>query len=121
MRKIIKYIAEDGKVFDTEYECYDYEMELNKPSSKQLKLIGETMEPLPISTEGIDRSYYMIINDVNALRWVVNISEDYGYSHPTSVGKFYYDTENGEWKDAYCLINKLREIAKALNIKLEDN
>lgn len=118
MKRIIKYKAIDGKIFESEEECVSYEFELSKPSSNSLILMNHDFDALPISIKGLEDAIYIKINNIDALTWVNRVSYEWGIYSPESVGSFYYDSNTNTWENAEQLLAKAKKIAEAFKVVL---
>ena len=61
MRVIKTYIADDGKRFDSEYECMEYEEKLrsNKFADSAF-LFDQDGKKLPLTGDGFEQAYFII-------------------------------------------------------------
>lgn len=70
MEEITMFRANDGKMFDDEDECYEYEAELAaKVVQGQIALFGATYNPLPLAPEQVDEAFYARIDTEEAFDW----------------------------------------------------
>lgn len=112
MITIKRYIADDGKEFDNEYECEKYEHSLK---IKKCSLKFYNKETILLSQENIENCledcYYLSIPDLDSLELVKRISDYYGYCVPDSCGNWFYDDATNDW---ICIdeeyINKVKKI-----------
>ena len=84
MKNIIKYVADDGTIFEDEDECYEYELSLRVARLKdRVRLFDEEMNELQLTTENFENFYHIAIYDVTAIAEVKAICEDeLGVYHP---------------------------------------
>lgn len=66
----MKYISEDGKVFNTEQECCEYEQKVEKERIKREKLEMERQNRL----DSINKKYESLINEISAYEKDYNVS-----------------------------------------------
>ena len=78
-------------------------------------MVGVDLNLLPISPDGLDDSYYMEIKDDIALKWIANVSEEYGFNSPNKKGRFYYDVRLNKWKDADRIVDMAKKLMKIFN------
>lgn len=111
MKEITKYIAEDGKEFDDEYECREYEIGLSFDLYKNvLKLYDKNNNEITLDTlrdcYDFDAICYIVIKEEKAYDWLYDTM--YGYYGLTipkhdDVEKenyncaFYYDFDYDKW------------------------
>lgn len=102
---IYKYEAFDGKMFDDELECKEYEMR-EQAKNLSVVLLDEKWEPLSFNTESVGTCYAIICNSLEDIAFVKNIFNAEGYGHPFSqgygfceekVGIYLYDENNDIW------------------------
>lgn len=119
MKKIIKYIASDGKEFNDANECMNYEINLFKPNEDELVLLDASANVLPISFRNVCDCEYMSIKSHKALKYVEMIGEEYGYFVPSKCGNFFCDSTSSDWwTDAQIIFDNAIKIAKAFGVKL---
>ena len=118
MEKISKYIALDGKEFDDVDKCADYEINLFIPDEKELILLNESLEVMPISVASVCDCSYMSIKSGRALKYVEMISDLYGYSVPCKCGNFFYGSD---WTDVQKIFDDAIKLAKAFSVKLTED
>ena len=87
----IVYIADDGKEFDDEYECKDYEWKLNHPHIENVRLYGKHNKKLH-SEKTYCEVRNVIISDKNALNDLQDLAKYTGFCCYEDI------TECGEWK-----------------------
>ena len=114
----IQYIANDGKIFDNEIDCREYE------SKKQVDEFIDKRELIFLSRSGevlfgdiddcAERAVYIFINSKEALHALWGENECQRDVRPPAQGYWYYDCECDIWKSirAKCEIlkNELSEL-----------
>ena len=122
MVKNIKYIALDGKEFNDEDMCVDYEINLFIPDENELVLLNESLEILPISVKSVIDCEYISIRSDKALKYVELIGEEYGYAVPNKCGNFFCDnTSPSWWSDVQKIFNDAIKLANAFGMKITEN
>lgn len=121
MEKIIKYIASDGKEFNNENKCMNYEINLFKPNEDELVLLDASANVLPISFQNVCDCEYMSIKSYKALKYVEMIGEEYGFFVPSKCGNFFCDSTSSDWwTDAQIIFDNAIKIAKAFGVELTE-
>ena len=122
MEKISKYIALDGKEFDDVDKCADYEINLFIPDEKELILLNESLEVMPISVASVCDCEYMSIKSDKALKYVKMIGNEYGYAVPNKCGNFFCDnTSPSWWSDVKKIFDDTMKLANAFGIEITEN
>lgn len=89
MEKITMFRAEDGKMFDDEDECREYECEIATNAVKgQIALFDANRKPLLLAPEYVDDVFYARIDTEEAFNWFKNALDDIG---ATIEGLEWYD------------------------------
>ena len=65
MKEITIYLADDGKVFNDEFECRDYEMKVNYPQMDDIEIFDENGRRLenPLSDSTYGDSHTVVIHN----------------------------------------------------------
>ena len=122
MVKVTKYIALDGKEFNDEDMCVDYEINLFIPDENELVLLNESLENLPISVKSVIDCEYISIRSDKALKYVEMIGEEYGCAVPDKCGSFFCDnTSPSWWSDVKKIFNDAMKLANAFGIEITEN
>lgn len=115
------YIAEDGKEFETEKECFDYEMSLlygNVIKNKELQMFNQMKK----ETTDIKDCYYFKCDSIDACELFIELSNREGLETPFIEGQYgngtckvksdiwYYDIYHNEWISVKDLEDKIKEI-----------
>lgn len=70
MKEVLMFQADDGKMFDDEDECREYECEVaTKAVNGQIALFGANREPLPFTPEQVNNAFYARIDTEEAFDW----------------------------------------------------
>ena len=70
MEKITMFKAKDGKIFDDEYDCQEYEFKLSAKSIEgEIALFDSECLPLPLDGCGVDNAFYVRIDTKEAFDW----------------------------------------------------
>lgn len=123
MKQIVTYTYEafDGKIFDNEDECLDYEL-AKKAENIELTLLNGNLETLPNSADGLSRAMFIIVNKQEDIDFVKTIAEECGYGHPwetfiwqsekceEKLGIYCYDDRTDKWVN---FDDKFAEIKRA--------
>lgn len=116
METIIKYLAVDGKEFESELDCIEHEALINRPDNSSLDLLNIDFKVLPITPHGLEEAMYISVKDEKALKWINFVSREWGFYSPTGIGQFYYDIGEDRWVDINDVLDKMELIKKAFNI-----
>lgn len=122
MKEIIKFVANDGTIFEDEDECYEYELNFRITRLKdRVRLFDEEMTELPLTAESFENCYHIAIYDITAITEVVELCEDeLGVYHPwhravgsceKEQGLYKYNVSDETW---YNLNSVKEEIEKIL-------
>lgn len=92
----ILYIADDGKPFDNESSCVDYEFELAHPHLKDIKAFDDEGNKLGsiFSDDTYTRSTKVIVPNDEALKDLQDVVDHTGYccyGNIDSIGEWKYD------------------------------
>lgn len=113
MKHISYFEAFDGKQFDDEQECYEYELE-----QKAEKLTGDVIlwnhshNILPLSTAGYEEAMYVQVNTEEGAQYLeelaasVGLATPWGYGNAPRPGKWVYvegEARHYDWLDFYDL------------------
>lgn len=95
----IIYKANDGTLFDTLYDCEQYETDIKLNQIKGAYLFDENLNPLSISVSNFEKAAYLKIKDSETARIIRELVEDefFPYDIPRQPGIYYYDYDNYEW------------------------
>ena len=123
---IIKYIADDGKEFETEAECEEYEYCLKMKDAFPTTRFFVTPEgkaaPFNATAEFCDSLWFIEVNDLDEAeklhRWFIDCGFDSpwgrGYrSCDKSCGRFFWDSNRDEWhniEELYTVYANAREV-----------
>lgn len=126
----IKYIAMDGKEFDNEDKCYDYEWNLRQDECKKIKMFTENLQ----QTTDIERCHFVKIENAEQAKIFIRESNYFGTTYPQEIepmvynkddesyneygiGEYYYNEYTDNWKPIKEKIKELQaEIKKYKNI-----
>lgn len=113
----IVYKASDGKLFDDEDECIDYERNILTPHT--FKVWDVNGNPLPNNNDSYGKAFYLNIESEDEFEDVIEEFSYYGWSAVGLNGKglYHYD-ENYCWKNTDDLIKSYNNlINKIIKIK----
>ena len=103
---ITRYIAEDGKVFDDEYECREYEgsLHINNVSFFVYSDDGNIKKMLPTISDNVSGCEIIVIKTIEGARWVQESCDDWGVKSPFDgkefkTGIFVYNEYEDKWDD----------------------
>ena len=115
----VQYIANDGKIFDDEYDCWAYE------SKKQVDKFIDKKELIFLSRSGemifgdidfcAEEAAYIFINSEEALQALWGENECQRDVRPPARGYWYYDCECDMWKSIRTKIEILKSKLSELN------
>lgn len=96
------YRAFDGKEFDDEYECEQYE-HMRELVSKDFHshlytTKGEEIQLIDITSDNCDNILYMDIKSQEDYETIDKIMECFGCGMPPTFGRYYYDLVADVWK-----------------------
>lgn len=100
------YVAEDGKQFDNEYDCLDYEFEkdvLYKLPSSSISFYDKDKNkmPYPKNYEDVDKiynySFHISIGNEKGASLLAEINSYCGFFFPDEVGEWHFNKEISGW------------------------
>ena len=122
----VSYIADDGTVFEDEYECLEYERTLIlKKCEHDIHMWDNEFQPIPITdSQALDKVYYLTCDTAEAVEAMNDWFEHMGYSSPFEgnksfadmAGRHYYWQDNDEWSEADDLIEKMSGMMKIFGV-----
>lgn len=129
MEQIIKYIAFDGKEFEDEDKCVDYEWKHNIKDilPKHLQIYNqETEEITDVHFPDVDKVYTVNIKTLDGLKFFHQWSDDCGVESPFSKADFEDETKLGvwawepfHWTGGWCHLTKMKNSIDKLIEKLK--
>lgn len=109
----IIYKAFDGKVFDDEEECLDYELEVkteNFTKNNHLVFLDEDGNRLKVSVfKALSDAEFIFIATENAFEIIKKVGEDYGLAFPRKCGFWKWDESHEDWANVDDKIEKMVE------------
>lgn len=102
---ITRYIAEDGKVFDDEYKCREYEGSLHINNvSFFVYSDGNIKKMLPTISDNVANADIIVIKTMDGARWVDEACEENGIKSlfdgkEFKTGIFVYNEYEDGWDD----------------------
>lgn len=102
---IYKYEAFDGKMFDDEDECRDYET-TEKSKNATVTLLDYKWDKLKLNDDGVSRAYAIILNSSEDIAFIKELFDYVGVGHPFTdrwgncaekVGIYVYDERHDVW------------------------
>jgi hypothetical protein len=127
MRKTVTYIADDGKEFDNERECYNYEWALKHLTiPEEVKFWDNDLTPLPQNCYyTMDLPYYIATSNIDAANSVDQQLERLGFGNlpfiTNSYQVYYYDDYESKWLSYNEKLLAEQVKANTLGIKIEVN
>lgn len=124
MYTITKYVADDGKEFDTEEECLGYEFNLRYRTvaeNNEIQMLDCNLKP---TDSAEDTSYFRCLTE-DAARYFVELNEYEGMCYYPSVNEigigevYYFDDDKEEYVPFHKLAEPVLKMMKAFNLKLE--
>ena len=100
MEQIIKYVAFDGKEFDDEDDCFNYEWlpKVTEMMNGHFTLYNECKEKIEtIKFNNIDDVFFVNIKTLTGLQFFHQWSYDYGAESPFSKHDFEDESKLGIW------------------------
>ena len=99
------YIADDGKEFDEEFDCMDYEWRLNHPFLKDILLYDEHNEKLNdiLSQNTYNRTEKVIVpseESLNEIRELASYAGFCAYDDIVECGEWVFNCEKGTFVKA---------------------
>ncbi len=96
------YKAFDGKEFDTEWECEQYEC-MRELASKHFcshlyAANGEEIQLTNVTADNCDNILFMDIKSQEDYNTIDQIMDCYGCGMPPTFGRYYYDIVADVWK-----------------------
>jgi hypothetical protein len=112
----IIYRAFDGKEFDDEEECLDYELKVkteNFTKSNHLAFFDKNGDRLNTSIfKALVEAEFISIVTKNAFEIVEKVGKDYGLAFPPKCGFWTWDSSKEDWVD---IDDKIEELTKTLH------
>ena len=112
---IIQYVAEDGKIFDDEDNCANYERSLGiKPCIKDMKFFMKDLKECPLDLDipydAYETCYFMVFKTQEAAKRYSNLVYDCGYEDcPTEKGVYYYDEGEMQFMNMEEKVNEMKK------------
>lgn len=106
--KVIKYKAEDGKIFDDETAClhYEHNLFLRNVLSQGCRAYTSDLEEIPIDLEGdwIEDATYILATDYHAKSAVNQLADECGFELPfatldDNLTVLVWNSYECEWQD----------------------
>lgn len=100
MEKIIKYVAFDGKEFDNEDDCFNYEWspQITEMMNKHFTLYNQNKEKIEVIKFGdIDKVFFVNIKTLAGLQFFHKWSDDCGVESPFYEKNYEDESELGIW------------------------
>lgn len=109
----MKYFADDGREFDNEEECeqYEYAMKMKGKflTTRFFNRDGKVV-PFLASSEFCENLFYIEVNNMDEALLLHNWFQDYGFESPWSpkrfrdgtnitTGRFFYDSDIDKWRN----------------------
>lgn len=109
----VKYFADDGREFETEEECEQYEYNLKMkdkfPTTRFFNRIGKAV-PFLASCEFCENLFYVEVSNMDEALLLHQWFQDCGMESPwqprywrdgatITLGRFFYDTEEDRWRN----------------------
>lgn len=102
----IIYKAFDGKIFDNEYKCQNYETEKAlEEYRKSVKLLDSYGKPIPLTQDGLVECFFINIKNEKFLKWI----PEQRFSLPQNIGIYYYNDKDDRWENLDNKIDELKE------------
>lgn len=98
MKEVTYYIADDGKRFEDEDECYIYENGLN------FKKFKDTLQMWDCNferTEDLAEAYFIKVTSIKAAKWLAQYALNEGITSP-------FDNEIGACVGCWCYCSEVR-------------
>jgi len=113
MTEITRYVANDGKEFDDEDDCMEYEMSL-MPGANEVTMLAHCRNGRLSITHDIEDASYMYVHTSDAVDYLTEKGDYIGVIVPESVGFFRWNGDRSEWIDIEMEIEQLQEIIEEL-------
>lgn len=100
MEQIIKYVAFDGKEFDDEDDCFNYEWlpKATEMMNEHFTLYDKCKEKIEtIHFNDIDGVFFVNIKTLEGLQFFHKWSDDYGVESPFCRGDYEDESKLGIW------------------------
>lgn len=113
---IIRYVADDGREFESENDCLEYERKAYiKKFSKEIRMFDPSGNRVPVEN-GITDVFYLEVTTDEAAEAFEKFYNDsftpWDWNEMPKAGKWYYDENDDNWYLVQDLIDKVREIEK---------
>lgn len=120
MREVHQYIADDGTIFEKEYDCVEYERDCKLAEHEaEISFYNERFEPLSLKSFNLEAAFYISLYDEQACEVIEELSKEMGLESPFNTyhelerrpGLYMYDGSLG-WR------NWEQEYEELMNIKV---
>lgn len=116
------YIADDGKEFDSEFDCLDYEKELEiKNKNLKSRFWDSNGDCLSINNldECIEKGHYLECYSDEEADFICDYAENklgiFPFALPPHEGKYYFDDNELEWIEFEKLYEKCQKALQVFN------
>lgn len=113
MKEVLYYVADDGKKFEDEDACREYELNLKVRSSSGLIMFTDDFE----LTKHFDESTYLVVRNGDGCDLLDELCDSYGFIAPWGFkendrkpGIYVYKYETDEWYDLEKKVRKLNDL-----------
>lgn len=120
---IVKYVADDGKEFDTKTECLEHEREMEvEKFFDQIRVFDKYGKPFSINC-GVEYAYYLEVTTDEAAKalkkFYIETNEciPWNQNDTPRAGRWYYDSTRGDWCSVQDLIDEVKRIENIFNQK----
>lgn len=132
MKEIIKYQAEDGTIFDTEEDCFEYE-DLCFALSLRGKVKFYYKNNLEMIKESLrarlESCYYFVVIDNSVIDSLSYKFDDYGILNPwrqmkntlpKKIGVYWYNEKEDMWEEYTSVLKETIKKAKSFGIDVKE-
>lgn len=113
MKEVLYYVADDGKKFEDEDACREYELNLKLKSGSSLIMFTDEFE----YTKNYDVCTYLVVRNEAGCDLLDELYEAYGFIAPwesnendRKPGVYAYNYETDEWYDLEKKVRKLNDL-----------
>lgn len=114
MKTIVTYVADDGAIFQTEWECSDYEAKLRAEEfTNTAFLFNNNGERMPLSSDSFEKAFFIFAKTERAAAYLKEEFSDWDNpwtNKAPQAGIWWYNGEHWQPAEEITAIAKIIEI-----------
>lgn len=120
----MKFVADDGTLFDYEADCRNYEEKCFKDSISNyygdIRIFDDDLQELELTEDNIEDCIYLFCNtkeaaDFLSVAFSMTCTLPWEYNRLPKTGFFYYDEEVDAWREVETLLKKYEKLLNIYN------